>query len=131
MKYGVAVTIKQIGYIEVEADSEAEAKAKAEEAMSEDRVWYHETEVKECKIEGYDRVSNFLSSYTCDFVKNIVVISFNVADLDIWKTAPRIGAVCGTYNHFSYLRCDMFLIGNTIHSFFENLFYQLLLFSVF
>ena len=29
MKYGVAVTIVQIGYIEVEADSEAEAKAKA------------------------------------------------------------------------------------------------------
>ena len=53
MKYGVAVTIKQIGYIEVEADCEEEAKAKAEEAVSEDRVLYHETEVKECKIEGY------------------------------------------------------------------------------
>ena len=53
MKYGVAVTIKQIGYIEVDADSEAEAKAKAEETVSEDRVLYHETEVKECKIEGY------------------------------------------------------------------------------
>ena len=32
MKYGVAVTIVQTGYIEVEADCEAEAKAKAEEA---------------------------------------------------------------------------------------------------
>ena len=53
MKYGVAVTITQTGYIEVEADSEAEAKAKAEEAVSEDRVLYHETEVKEGKIEGY------------------------------------------------------------------------------
>ena len=30
MKYGVAVTIVQTGYIEVEADCEAEAKAKAE-----------------------------------------------------------------------------------------------------
>ncbi len=49
MKYGVAVTIVQTGYIEVEADCEAEAKAKAEEAVSEDRVLYHETEVKECE----------------------------------------------------------------------------------
>ena len=53
MKYGVAVTITQIGYIEVEADSVEEAKAKAAEAVSEDQVLYHETEVKECKIEGY------------------------------------------------------------------------------
>ena len=53
MKYGVTVTVLQIGYIEVEADCEAEAKAKAEEAMSEDRILYHETEVKECKLEGY------------------------------------------------------------------------------
>ena len=53
MKYGVAVTIIQTGYIEVEADCEPEAKAKAEEAVSEDRILYHETEVKECKIEGY------------------------------------------------------------------------------
>ena len=53
MKYGVTVTVTQIGYIEGEADSEAEAIAKAEEAVSEDRVIYHETEVKECKIEGY------------------------------------------------------------------------------
>ena len=53
MKYGVAVTIIQTGYIEVEADCESEAKAKAKEAVSEDRILYHETEVKECKIEGY------------------------------------------------------------------------------
>ena len=33
MKYGVAVTIIQTGYIEVEADCESEAKAKAEEAV--------------------------------------------------------------------------------------------------
>ena len=53
MKYGITVSIMQIGYIEVEADCESEAKAKAEEAVSEDRILYHETEVKECKIEGY------------------------------------------------------------------------------
>lgn len=53
MKYGVAVTITQTGYVEVEADSEGEAKAKAEDAVSEERILYHETEVKECKIEGY------------------------------------------------------------------------------
>ena len=53
MKYGVAVTIEQNGYVEVEADCEEEAKAKAEEAVSEDQVLFHETEVKECKIEGY------------------------------------------------------------------------------
>ncbi|MGM9684480.1 MAG: hypothetical protein ACI3XQ_12860 [Eubacteriales bacterium] len=53
MKYGVAVRIEQTGYIEVEADSESEAKAKAEEAVSEERILYHETEVKECRIEGY------------------------------------------------------------------------------
>ena len=54
MKYGVAVTIVQTGYIEVEADcEEEEAKAKAAEAVSEERILYHETEVKECKIEGY------------------------------------------------------------------------------
>lgn len=50
MKYGVAVTITQTGYIEVEADCEEEAKAKAAEAVSEERILYHETEVKECKI---------------------------------------------------------------------------------
>lgn len=53
MKYGVTVTIKQIGYVEVEADCEEEANAKAEEAVSEDRISFHEIEVKECKIEGY------------------------------------------------------------------------------
>ena len=53
MKYGVAVTIEQTGYIEVEADCEEEAKAKAAEAVSEERILYHETEVKECKIDGY------------------------------------------------------------------------------
>ena len=53
MKYGVTVTIIQTGYIEVEVDCEEEAKAKAAEAVSEDRVLYHETEVKECKIEEY------------------------------------------------------------------------------
>ena len=50
-KYGVAVTIEQTGYIEVEADTESEAKAKAEEAITEDRILYYETEVKECKLE--------------------------------------------------------------------------------
>ncbi len=53
MKYGVVVTVTQTGYIEVEADSESEAKAKAEEAVSEDRVLFHETEVTETKVEGY------------------------------------------------------------------------------
>ena len=53
MKYGITVSIMQTGYIEVEADCEEEAKAKAAEAVSEDRILYHETEVKECKIEGY------------------------------------------------------------------------------
>ena len=52
-KYGIAVTIIQTGYVELEADCEQEAMAKAAEAASEDRVLYHETEVKECKIEGY------------------------------------------------------------------------------
>lgn len=33
MKYGVAVTIIQTGYIEVEADCEFEARAKTEEAV--------------------------------------------------------------------------------------------------
>ena len=51
MKYGVAVTIEQTGYIEVEAVCEAEARDKVREAVLEERVWYHETEVKECKIE--------------------------------------------------------------------------------
>lgn len=53
MKYGITVSIMQTGYIEVEADSVEEAKAKAAEAVSEERILYHETEVKECKIEGY------------------------------------------------------------------------------
>lgn len=52
-KYGVAVTIVQTGYVELEADCEQEAIAKAAEAVSEDRILYHETEVKEYKIEGY------------------------------------------------------------------------------
>ena len=53
MKYGVAVTVKQTGYVEVEADCDAEAQAKVEEAVSEDRVLFHKIEVTECKIEGY------------------------------------------------------------------------------
>ena len=53
MKYGVVVTIVQTGYVEVEADCEEEANAKAEEAVSEDRILYHETKMEECKIEGY------------------------------------------------------------------------------
>ena len=52
-KYGITVTIIQTGYVELEADCEQEAIAKAAEAVSEDRILYHETEVKECKIEGY------------------------------------------------------------------------------
>lgn len=52
MKYGVAVSVMQTGYVEVDADSEPEAKEKAEEAVTEERILYHETEVKECKIEG-------------------------------------------------------------------------------
>ena len=52
MKYGVSVTIMQTGYFEVDAESETEAKIKAEEYVSENRVLYHETEIKECKIEG-------------------------------------------------------------------------------
>lgn len=51
MKYGVAVTIVQTGYIEVEAHCEAEAKAKAKEAVSEERILYFENEIKECTIE--------------------------------------------------------------------------------
>ena len=50
MKYGVAVTIVQTGYIEVEADCEEEAKAKAAEAVSEERILYHETEVQDRRI---------------------------------------------------------------------------------
>ena len=53
MKYGVAVTVQQTGYVEVEADCESEAKAMAVENVYEERVPYHETEVTECKIEGY------------------------------------------------------------------------------
>ena len=51
MKYGVSVAITQIGYIEVEADSEAEAQAKAEEAVSEERILFYDTQVKECNTE--------------------------------------------------------------------------------
>lgn len=52
MKYDVAVTIKQTGYIEIEADCE-EPKAKFAEAVSEERILYHASEVKECEIKGY------------------------------------------------------------------------------
>ena len=53
MKYGITVSIMQAGYIEEEAECESEATTKAAEAVSEERILYHETEVKECKIEGY------------------------------------------------------------------------------
>ena len=53
MKYGVTVTVVQTGYIEVEADSESDVAVKVEEAISEDRVLFHETEVKECEIEEW------------------------------------------------------------------------------
>lgn len=43
MKYGIAVTIVQSGYVEVEAHCEEEAKAKATEAVLEDRALYNET----------------------------------------------------------------------------------------
>jgi hypothetical protein len=48
MKYGVAVTIIQTGYIEVEPDCDSKAKTEAKEAVSDDRILYHATEVKEC-----------------------------------------------------------------------------------
>ena len=38
MKYGVAVTIEQTGYIEVEAVCEAEARDKAREAVLEEHL---------------------------------------------------------------------------------------------
>ena len=53
MKYLVKISVVDNGSVSVEADSVEEAKEKAEEAVLEDRVLYHETEVKECKIEGY------------------------------------------------------------------------------
>ena len=53
MKYGVEVTIRQTGYIEVETDSKFEAEIKAREAVFEDRILYHETEIEKCKIEEY------------------------------------------------------------------------------
>lgn len=67
MKYGVAVTIVQTGYIEVEADCEEEAKAKAAEAVSEDRILYHETEVKECRSKDIfdEREVNRLDEIPC------------------------------------------------------------------
>ena len=53
MKYLVKISVVDNGSVSVEADSVEEAKAKAAEAVSEERILYHETEVKECKIEGY------------------------------------------------------------------------------
>ena len=47
MKYGVAVTITQTGYIEVEADCEEEAKAKAAESVSEERILYQSARLKD------------------------------------------------------------------------------------
>ena len=46
MKYGVAVTITQTGYIEVEADSEFEAKEKVEDAVSVMQVSYYLYNIK-------------------------------------------------------------------------------------
>jgi len=46
MKYGVAVTIIQTGYIEVEADSEFEAKEKVEDAVSVMQVSYYLHNIK-------------------------------------------------------------------------------------
>ena len=45
MKYGVAVTIVQTGYIEVEADCEEEAKEKAEEAYYNGQVFWNQSEI--------------------------------------------------------------------------------------
>ena len=45
MKYGVAVTIVQTGYIEVEADSVEEAKEKAEEAYYSGQVFWNQSEI--------------------------------------------------------------------------------------
>ncbi len=52
MKYGVAVTVQETGYVEVEADCESEAKAVAEGMVAEGFVLFHETEVIESKIES-------------------------------------------------------------------------------
>ena len=53
MKYGVAIIIVQTRYIDVETDCEQGAKAKGAEAVSEERILYYGTKVKECKIKGY------------------------------------------------------------------------------
>lgn len=46
MKCGVAITIVQTGYIEVEADSEFEAKEKVEDAVSVMQVSYYLYNIK-------------------------------------------------------------------------------------
>ena len=51
MKYGIAVRIVEMGYIEIEADCEAEAKAMAEDAALDGRVLFHEAEVESVKVE--------------------------------------------------------------------------------
>lgn len=51
MKFGVAVSIVETGYVEVEADSESEAKALAGEAALDGRVLFHDAEVTDTTIE--------------------------------------------------------------------------------
>ena len=52
MKYGVAVSIIETGYVEVDADCEEEAKQVAGEAALDGRVLFHEAEVHEAKVES-------------------------------------------------------------------------------
>ena len=52
MKYGVAVSIIETGYVEVDADCEEEAKQVAGEAALDGRVLFHEVEVHETKVES-------------------------------------------------------------------------------
>lgn len=46
MKYGVAVSIIETGYVEVDADCEEEAKQVAGEAALDGRVLFHEAKVE-------------------------------------------------------------------------------------
>ena len=83
MKYGVAVTITQTGYIENEVDCEEEVKAKAAGAVSEERILYHETEVKECKIEGYIRERSVIA--VCSTIR-LRWVRMHVVAKPVWTT---------------------------------------------
>ena len=61
------------------------------------------------RILGGGDTSIFIIPYTCESVKSIVVIAFDIDDIVVWKTAPELGAVSVEIEDSLYTICVLLI----------------------